>query len=220
MSLKKPAVLITAGAIALAACTDVNTPTTNPNQRQQEGAAVGAISGALIGIMRGDNKAERQRGAVVGAIVGGVAGSAIGAQLDKQAAELQASISNDRVQIINTGSELIVRMPQDILFDFDSTAIKSSLRSDLGALAANLQRYPGSLVDITGHTDNVGTAEYNRDLSYRRANSVAAVLISNGVSAGRIRTIGMGEDQPIATNLTAEGRALNRRVDIVIRPTN
>src|SRR5690606_15891436 len=96
--------------------------------------------------------------------------------------------------------------------------VNDSLRDDLAALAGNLQRYPNSTVEITGHTDETGGVSYNRDLSLRRANSVASVLIANGVAQSRLRTYGAGEDQPIATNATPEGRALNRRVDIIIRP--
>jgi len=211
-------VLATTSAFALVACADVNTPTTNPNQRTTASAGIGAIAGALLGASRADSKKERSENIIKGAVVGGIAGGLIGSQLDKQAAELQAEISDDRIQIINTGEVLIVRMPQDILFPVDSAALQPTLRSDLGALANNLQRYPGSTVEITGHTDNTGSAAYNQDLSQRRAGAVAGVLINNGVSAGRIRTIGAGEDQPIASNLTAAGRAQNRRVEIIIRP--
>jgi outer membrane protein OmpA-like peptidoglycan-associated protein len=122
------------------------------------------------------------------------------------------------VQIVNTGRELIVTMPQDILFDVDSTFVQPSLRSDLRALATNLQQYPNSSVAVIGHTDNTGTAAYNQDLSSRRANAVANILIDAGVSAGRVRAIGRGEDEPIASNLSAAGRQQNRRVEIVIRP--
>lgn len=216
----KPIVLMaTAGLLALTACTDINSPTNSANQRTKEGAGIGALGGALVGILAGDNARERRRGAVVGALVGGAAGGLIGNNLDKQAAELETAFSDDRIQIINTGEVLIVRMPQDLLFATDSTALRNELRSDLGALADNLQRYPGSTVEVTGHTDNTGTAAYNQDLSSRRAGAVASVLIANGVSSGRVRTFGAGEEQPIASNLTTQGRAQNRRVEIVIRPS-
>jgi len=210
----------TAGILLLTACTDINTPTNNTNQRTQEGIGVGALGGAIVGILSGDNAKERRRGAVVGAIVGGAAGGFIGNNLDKQAAELASAFDDDRIQIINTGEVLIVRMPEDLLFATDSTALRNELRNDLGALANNLQRYPGSTVEVTGHTDNTGSASYNQDLSSRRARAVASVLIANGVSSGRIRTFGAGEDQPIESNLSSEGRAKNRRVEIVIRPNS
>ena len=217
--LKNSTLAITVSLFAVSACTDINTFTGDSKTRANEGVGVGALGGALLGMLTGDNPKERRRRAIVGGVLGAAAGGVIGAQLDKQAAELQAAIGNDRVQIINTGTELIVIMPQDILFAIDSTVVRTALRRDLGALADNLQRFPGSTVDVVGHTDNTGTAAYNLDLSARRASAVAAVLIASGVSSARLRTIGMGEDAPIASNLTAAGRSENRRVEIVIRPT-
>ena len=217
--LKNSALAVSVSLFAVTACTDINTVTGDPGTRTKEGIGAGALSGILFGLVTGDNPKERRTRAIVGGIVGAAVGGAIGAQLDKQAAELQAAIGDDRVQIINTGSELIVIMPQDILFAFDSTVVRNTLRRDLGALADNLQRFPGSTVDVFGHTDNTGTAAYNQDLSARRASAVAAILIANGVSSFRLRTIGMGEDDPITSNLTAAGRTQNRRVEIVIRPT-
>ncbi|MFD2856873.1 OmpA family protein [Seohaeicola zhoushanensis] len=121
--------------------------------------------------------------------------------------------------ITNTGDRLIVTLPQDILFATDSYAVRSDLQRDLGALASNLRAYPNSTVQVVGHTDNTGDAAYNQDLSERRASSVGSVLINSGVAAGRIQIVGRGEDAPIASNLTPEGRARNRRVEVVIIPT-
>lgn len=209
-----------AGAVALAGCTDVNSPTADPNQRTKEGAAIGAATGVIIGLAgtKGNNKAGRRRAALLGGIAGAAAGGAIGNNLDKQAAALRSSISDSRVQIINTGSQLIVRMPNDILFPFDSSTVAPSLNGDLRALANNLQSYPGSTVQVIGHTDSTGDATYNQSLSVARARAVANILIADGVSSNRVRTIGRGEDDPVASNLTPEGRAQNRRVDIVIIP--
>lgn len=199
--------------LALAACTPTDVDTGRPKTRTGEGAALGAATGAVAGGIIGGNA----KGAIIGGIAGAAIGAAIGADLDRQAAELRNSVDG-RIQIINAGDYLIVRMPQDILFAFDSDVVNSGLRDDLAALASNLQRYPNSVVDVTGHTDDTGDAAYNRGLSLRRANAVGNVLIANGVSSGRIRTYGAGEDQPIASNATADGRARNRRVDIYIRP--
>jgi outer membrane protein OmpA-like peptidoglycan-associated protein len=93
------------------------------------------------------------------------------------------------------------------------------LQSDLRVLAQNLNRYPNSTIQVVGHTDNTGSAAYNQDLSERRARAVASILAVNGVSQGRLTAVGRGEGEPIASNLTAQGRAQNRRVDIIIRPT-
>ena len=109
-------------------------------------------------------------------------------------------------------------MPEGILFDFDSAAIRAGLQSDLRALARNLQQYPNTTVDVVGHTDSEGSAEYNMDLSSRRAAAVAGVLLEQGVAPSRIRSYGRGESEPVATNLTPEGRQQNRRVEVIIRP--
>ncbi len=111
-------------------------------------------------------------------------------------------------------------MPQDILFAVDSATLRSDLRMDLRTIAANLQRYPDSLIRVVGHTDNTGSAAYNQALSERRADAVAAELIGAGVSGRRVIAEGRGFSQPIASNATESGRAQNRRVEITIRPTN
>lgn len=219
MTLLKSSVLIGAtGLIFLSSCTDINTPTDNKSQRTGEGAAIGAVTGAALGtIIAGNNGNDKAKGAVTGAVVGGVVGGLIGNSLDKQAAELQTQISNDRIIIIREGDKLIVRMPDDILFDVDSTQVKKPLRADLRVLARSLNNYPDTTVVVTGHTDNTGSAEYNQNLSLRRAQAVTSILTNNGVNANRLRARGRGESDPIATNQTPEGRAQNRRVEIVIR---
>ncbi len=121
--------------------------------------------------------------------------------------------------IQNTGEELIVTLPEGILFDTDSAAIRAMLQSDLRALAQNLQTYPDTTVDVIGHTDNTGSSGYNMDLSSRRASAVAGVLLEEGVAPWRVRSFGRGETEPVASNLTPEGRQQNRRVEIFIRPS-
>ncbi|MEM9343274.1 MAG: OmpA family protein [Pseudomonadota bacterium] len=201
---------------ALSACTDPAFQQGGERQRTGQGAAIGAGIGALIGGTR-ESGNDRVRNAAVGAAVGGLIGAGIGSALDRQAAELRESLDSD-IGVINTGSALIVRMPQDILFAVDSAVVRPGLQSDLVTLANSLNSYPDSIVSIVGHTDNTGDAAYNQDLSERRAGSVRAILVGSGVAANRIVAIGAGEDQPIASNLTPEGRAQNRRVDITITP--
>ncbi|MEM7319133.1 MAG: OmpA family protein, partial [Pseudomonadota bacterium] len=164
------------------------------------------------------NDSNRGLGAVTGAAVGALAGGAIGSSLDKQAAELRQELANDGITITNTGDRLIVSVPNDITFATDSYAIRPGLRSDLNKVGQNLVRYPNSSVQVIGHTDSDGDATYNQGLSERRANAVADVLRSGGVGYNRIVTIGRGEEQPVASNLTAQGKAQNRRVEIVIVP--
>lgn len=218
MKLRSSILLASAMAFGLSACTDPAAPTNDPNQRTKEGALIGGILGATAGALSSGDSGERRRGALIGGLVGAGVGAAVGYNLDQQAAELRRDFGNGRIQIINNGDHLVVRMPQDILFAVDSASVSPSLQGDLRVLAGSLQKYPGSTVQVVGHTDNTGAAAYNQDLSERRASAVASSLIGAGVSAGRIRTVGAGENQPIASNLTAEGRAQNRRVDITIRP--
>jgi outer membrane protein OmpA-like peptidoglycan-associated protein len=204
---------------ALGACTDpasLNPDGSDPNANRNQGAALGAGIGALAGaVVRDDDRLE---GALIGGVVGGAVGAGVGYSLDQQAAELRQQIGNDDVVIRNEGNRLVVTLPQDILFATGRFDVRPDLQQDLRSLAANLQRYPETTVQIIGHTDSDGDFSYNVDLSERRANAVADVLLDSGVAFQRITTIGRGEDQPVASNLTAEGKARNRRVEIIILP--
>lgn len=213
MNLNTPVLLASLTVFALGACV----PTTEENRRQQTGMAAGALIGGALGASASDNKLAK---AAVGAVIGGAIGGAIGSALDQQAADLRNSIGNDRVSVTNTGSALIVNLPQDILFATASASLRPDLTQDLAAVARSLMTYPDTTVQVIGHTDNTGAAAYNQDLSQRRAVSVASVLVANGVPNFRVAALGRGEDQPIASNLSEAGRAQNRRVEIIIRPNS
>lgn len=216
---KTSIVLGVAGIMTLTACaTDPSQYPGTEGNRTQEGAIAGAVLGGVVGAITGDG--NRGDDIVRGAVIGGVAGAVTGNIMDRQAAELRNDFGNGQIEVINTGNELIVRMPEAILFATDSAALNPNLRSDLFVLAESLNKYPQSIVTVTGHTDNTGSAGYNQDLSERRASSVASVLRTGGVASSRLRVVGAGENRPIATNQTAAGRAQNRRVDITITPTN
>ncbi|WP_127556931.1 OmpA family protein [Nioella ostreopsis] len=204
-------------AVGLAACEPAYLQDPNQN-RTRDGAILGGMLGAFLGAAADDD--NRGRNAVLGAAAGAAVGGAIGYSLDQQAADLRASMANDNIVIDNRGDHLMVTMPDGILFDTDSAAIRAGLQADLRAMARNLQQYPASTVDVIGHTDNTGSADYNQDLSARRASAVAGVLLEQGVDPARVRSFGRGENEPVATNLTPEGRQQNRRVEIIIRPTN
>lgn len=207
-----------AAAVLLAACTPVDQYSADPNQRTREGALTGAGIGALAGILTGQGGKDKLDRAVVGAALGGLAGGVVGSNLDRQARELQAEISNTGIRIINEGNQLRVVMPDGLLFATDSATVQPSIQNDLYAVADNLNRYPNSRVEVIGHTDSTGSAAHNQDLSQRRAMAVAAILRGAGVAGGRIVAYGRGEDMPVASNLTPEGRAQNRRVEILIIP--
>jgi len=215
--MKKTLITASISLLTLGGCMSTYQQTSAPNgaENAQTGAILGAALGGILGASSDEKKLQR---GVVGAAIGGALGGVIGQQLDKQAEELRSEMGSD-VQIVNTGSELVVTMPQDILFASDSAALVPSLRGDLVALAQNLLNYPNTTVEVVGHTDSTGTASHNQTLSSQRATSVSTVLQQNGVPAERIVAYGLGEDSPVATNLSEAGKAQNRRVEIVITPT-
>ncbi|MDV4144520.1 MULTISPECIES: OmpA family protein [Shimia] len=214
--MKKSILSICALSLAgVTACTDPAYVTGDGEARDEyrqakQGAIFGGILGAGIAAVTDSNVA-------VGAAVGAGAGALVGSALDKQEAELREDLDDD-VQIENTGDRLIVTLPQDILFASDSYAVQPGLTDDLRVVAQSLQKYPNSIVQVIGHTDNTASAEYNQNLSELRAEAVADKLMDAGVAFDRIETIGRGESDPVASNLSEAGKAQNRRVEIVILP--
>ena len=207
--------LAAGAALTLSACTDPQYAGIERDNTRQ-GATIGAILGGAIGAITADDKVGGTvRGAAIGAGIGAIAGDI----LDRQEADLRRDLDNSDVDITNTGDRLIVTMPNNILFATDSYTVRADLQRDLRTVASNLLAYPNSTIQVIGHTDNEGEASYNQTLSERRANAVADVLMAEGVPFGRIDAIGRGESQPVPSNLTPEGRAQNRRVEIVILPT-
>ena len=200
-----------AGAVALSACA----PTGGIQNNTQGGAIAGAIAGAAIGSRVGEKDAGN---VAAGALIGAAVGAGVGNILDRQEAELRRQIGDGRIGIDNTGSQLIVTMPQDILFAVNSSTVQPVLQDDLVALAGVLRNYPNQTVQVIGHTDNTGSAAFNQTLSESRARAVANIIRSAGPGSSRIVAIGRGESQPVASNATVSGRAQNRRVEIVITP--
>lgn len=180
----------------------------------QRGLVIGAAGGAVLGGVIGKVSGSTAKGAIIGAVVGGAAGAIIGDQMDRQAAELKQNIPGARVERVGEGIQ--VTFESGLLYDFDSDVVKPQARSNLQSLAQSLDKYPGSDLLILGHTDSVGTADYNKRLSVRRADAAAEYLISQGVARSRIATGGLGEEEPIESNATAEGRSRNRRVEVAI----
>lgn len=180
------------------------------------GAAAGAGTGAAIGAIVGGGKGAGT-GAAIGAVVGLLGGGLIGNYLDNQAKEMQGILSEqDRLR--QQQERLDVTLASDILFTSGSATLYPGGRDKLRQFAGVLNRYPRTTIQITGNTDSRGGEQSNEELSRRRAQAVADELIADGVSASRITTRGVGATVPIATNDTAEGRAQNRRVEIVVAP--
>lgn len=212
---RTPLLLLSGASLLLAtACTDPAALGGEDTQKTRQGALIGGLIGAGAGALASD---DRAKGALIGGAIGAAGGAVVGNALDRQAAELRQQLDSD-VGITNTGDRLIVTMPQDILFAVDSFDIRPGLRQDLFSVADSLQRYPDTRVQVIGHTDSDGEASYNQRLSERRANAVEDVLLTGGVRSSRITAFGRGEDQPVASNLTAAGKAQNRRVEIIIVP--
>lgn len=204
-------------SFACATTNDTGTNTgTDTNKRTKRGAAIGAVAGAIAGAVIGNQSGNNRTGAVVGAAAGAAVGAAVGRRMDRQAEELR-QIEGVEVEHQQGTGEINVRLTSDILFDTDSSALRSASRNTLNELAANFAQYPDNLIIVEGHTDSTGSDAYNQRLSEARAASVADYLIDRGVRAGAITVYGYGELRPKSTNDTAEGRQLNRRVEINIR---
>ena len=135
-------------------------------------------------------------------------------QKEEMRARLLAQL-NQVLQTRDTARGLIVSMP-DVLFDFDKYTLKQEARERLAKIAGIVLAYPGLKLDIDGYTDSIGSEEYNQTLSEKRADTVRAYLVSSGVSPDHVTAQGFGKADPVADNSTAEGRKLNRRVDMVV----
>ncbi|MDX8351615.1 OmpA family protein [Cognatiyoonia sp. IB215182] len=213
---KFPLMLAAASLTFVAAC-DPTGP--NANQNTQQGALIGAAGGALVGALANNDGSirERNQAALIGAALGAGVGAGVGNSLDRQAEDLRRALRQD-VGVSNNGRDLRVVLSQDLLFATNSTQISSVSQRELLIVARSLNDYPNTTVNVIGHTDSDGSAAFNQDLSQRRAQAVASVLLSGGVSPSRVRSLGAGESQPVASNQTAAGKQANRRVEIVITP--
>jgi outer membrane protein OmpA-like peptidoglycan-associated protein len=191
--------------------------TDDDHAKAKKGAVIGGVAGAIAGAILGNNRGHHsaKRGAVAGTVVGGAAGAIIGAMMDKQERELRQI---NGVSVTRTSpNELNVTVRNEVLFDFNSAALRPASRQSLREMANVFDKYPNTTIEIDGHTDSIGSAAYNQRLSVERADNVADYLQRLGVSSARLDTFGFGESQPRATNSTAAGRQLNRRVEIHIR---
>jgi len=182
--------------------------------KTQKGAAIGAGAGGTIGALIGHSAGNTALGAIIGGAVGGTAGAVIGHKMDKQAAEIKQTVPG--ATVVRQGEGILVKFDSGILFDVDKTDLKSAAKTNLNNLSASLQNNPQTNITIIGHTDTTGSADHNMDLSIRRAEAVRSYIVADNVNSSRLSTVGKGSTEPIADNKTADGRAQNRRVEIVI----
>jgi len=202
-------------SLAVVGCT-----TTNPYTGEEEvnktskGAGIGALAGLLTAVVVGGDRKKLLLGAGIGALVGG----GVGYYMDKQEDKLRMQLQSTGVSVTRSGNNIILNMPGNVTFATGSSNISADFYRVLDSVALVLNEFEKTYIDVTGHTDNTGSAALNQRLSEARASSVARYLESQKVVAQRFVTTGHGFRQPIASNDTPEGRALNRRVEIILTP--
>jgi len=207
-------------ALVLAAC-QTKDPYTGEEKTSHatRGAVLGGLLGAGIGALTNTSSGNQAaKNALIGAGIGALAGAAIGDYMDKEEAELRHRLRAAGVSVQRRGDRIVLIMESDVTFAVDDDRVKPQFYQVLDAVAEVLVEYDRTTLEVSGHTDSTGAADYNRDLSERRAHAVARVLAENGVTPQRMYVIGLGKTQPIASNGTAGGRAKNRRVEIQIIP--
>jgi outer membrane protein OmpA-like peptidoglycan-associated protein len=183
-----------------------------------KGAGIGAATGAVIGLLTGGNAAAHRKNALIAAGVGALAGGAIGNYMDRQQAQLRHDLQGTGVSVTRMGDNITLNMPGNITFKTNSAELDPSFYEVLNSVNIVVKKYDKTVVEVAGHTDNTGGAEYNQQLSERRANSVAQYLESQGLANNRVVTVGAGETRPVADNSTAQGRTANRRVELTLTP--
>lgn len=214
--------LLAAAVMALAVVTSCTT--LDPYTREEKtsnaakGAAIGAAAGVAVGLITGSDSRERKKRALILGGVGAIAGGGVGYYMDRQEMKLRQRLEGTGVSVTRMGDNITLNMPGNITFAIDSSDINSDFYEILDSVALVLNEFEKTLVEVAGHTDSTGDRQYNQDLSQRRAGSVAAYLRARKVRGDRLIEVGGGESYPIASNDTAAGRQLNRRVEITIVP--
>ncbi len=198
---------------------------TRKTSNQNKGVAVGAVGGAVIGGIIGNNVGNKKNtalGAILGAAVGGVAGGIIGNKMDKQAQKIETEIPGAKVERVGEGINVTFDennpdgSKAGVYFATNKSDITPNSQLAIDKLVKIFTEYPETNILVEGHTDNVGADAYNMTLSEKRANAVGSALKKSGLAPGRLTVKWYGESQPKADNATAEGRALNRRVEFSI----
>lgn len=209
--------LVLCGTLSVAGCT------TNPYTGEREagksgiGAGIGAALGAGVGMLSSSKK-DRGKGALIGAAAGAALGGGAGYYMDVQEAKLREKMKGTGVSVTRDGDNIVLNMPNNVTFDSSSSTLKPAGANTLTGVAMVLKEYPKTAVNVIGYTDSSGSRQLNMNLSRQRAEGVGSALITQGVAANRVRTQGMGPDNPVASNSTAEGKAQNRRVEITLSP--
>lgn len=209
-----------AAMLGVSACTTMDPYSSQPRRNNTAtGALTGAGLGAVLGYLTNTSDGEQgRRNALIGAGVGALGGAAVGRYMDNQQRAMEAELSGSGVGVARQGDTLVLRMPSDVTFATNQSNIEPRFDATLSDVANVLRQYDQSVVDIVGHTDSTGGDAINQPLSERRAVSVADALIRNGVIRERLFVDGRSSRDPVADNGNVQGRAQNRRVEILIRP--
>lgn len=184
----------------------------------QKGAAIGTTAGALLGAVLGNNLGNGKNselGAILGGVIGGVTGGVIGNKMDKQAREIKEALPGAEVERVGEGIKLTLG-ENAVRFSTNKSTLTTTAKTNLNKLVPVFKDYGNTNIVIYGYTDSTGKVEYNQTLSAKRASSVKQYLTSKGVNVARVKTKGLGINDPIASNETAEGRSKNRRVEFAI----
>ncbi len=184
------------------------------------GAGIGASVGAVIAYLDNKDEDSRKRNQRILAAAGGGAaiGGGIGYYMDAQEAKLRKQLRGTGVSVERVGDNINLIMPGNITFASNSADISAQFYPVLDSVALVIAEYDKTLVVVAGHTDSDGNERFNLDLSRQRATSVSDYLRSKAILADRLDVTGFGESQPLASNENAEGKQLNRRVEITLLP--
>lgn len=214
----RAAVLSVVASVTMAGCSTVN-PYTGETQTAKGtgGSLIGALAGAAIGVAS-SSKSDRGKGALIGAVSGAALGGGIGYYMDVQEAQLRKQLASSGISVDRDGNNIILNMPNEITFGFDQAQLNERALVALNDVALVAKKYPKTQLNILGYTDSKGAEAYNLRLSQVRADAVANHLIRQGVNANRVVSQGRGEANPVASNSTENGRAQNRRVEIILSP--
>ena len=179
-----------------------------------KGGVIGGVGGGVVGGVIGNQFGNTALGAIIGAAVGGTAGVLIGNHMDKQAEEMENDIEGAKIERVGEGIK--ITFDSGILFETNSSILQPEAKANIGKLAVILKKYPDTNILVAGHTDSDGTDQYNQTLSEKRAKSVSDYAMTHGINSSRLSVIGLGENEPVASNETGDGKQLNRRVEIAI----
>jgi outer membrane protein OmpA-like peptidoglycan-associated protein len=212
-------IVVTGLTALLGGCTTLDAYTQeSKTSNATKGAIIGAVSGAVVGLVSGDDSVERRKHAMIGAGVGALAGGAIGYYMDKQEAKLRAELEGTGVSVTRIGDNITLNMPGHVTFATNSSDLSPAFFDVLTSVSKVLTEFDQTIVEVAGHTDSDGSAQYNQGLSERRSESVAQYLRTQKIMEQRLITVGLGESRPVADNDTAPGKQANRRVEITMVP--